>query len=173
MNELEQKFAIPSVRKPPRADEIRQAIVDEVEKDVNCGNRPLYIKSKLKDKGIMIPRYLPISHSDKHHHSGHYKQRHHPHDLDPQGIGFSQWYPGAKKTNLVQGTLSAIGPFHEISADGHKKLSTQALQMGDIGVRGPLVRSYLRTLSYSIFISTLHLYSRRVSYFPHYSIPSP
>ena len=41
------------------------------------------------------------------------------------------------------------------------------------GVRGPLVRSYLRMLSYSIFISTLRLYSRRVSYFPHYSIPSP
>ena len=40
-------------------------------------------------------------------------------------------------------------------------------------VRGPLVRSYLRTLSYSIFISTLRLYSCRVSYFPHYSIPSP
>ena len=40
-------------------------------------------------------------------------------------------------------------------------------------VRGPLVRSYLRTLSYSIFISTLRLYSRCVSYFPHYSIPSP
>ena len=41
------------------------------------------------------------------------------------------------------------------------------------GVRGPLIRSYLRTLSYSIFISNLRLYSRRVSYFPHYSIPSP
>ena len=40
-------------------------------------------------------------------------------------------------------------------------------------VRGPLVRSYLRMLSYSIFISTLRLYSRRISYFPHYSIPSP
>ena len=56
LNELERKFAIPSVRKPPRADEARQAIIDEVEKDVNQRNGPLYIKSKLKDKGIMIPR---------------------------------------------------------------------------------------------------------------------
>lgn len=58
LNELERKFAILSVRKPPRADEARQAIIDEVEKDVNQRNGPLYIKSKLKDKGIMIPRYI-------------------------------------------------------------------------------------------------------------------
>jgi len=56
LNELERKFEIPSVRKPPRADEARQAIIDEVEKDVNHRNGPIYIKSKLKDKGIMIPR---------------------------------------------------------------------------------------------------------------------
>ena len=58
MNTLEQKFAIPSVRKPPRADETRQAVIDEVDKDVNHRNGPLYIKSKLKDKGIMIPQYV-------------------------------------------------------------------------------------------------------------------
>jgi hypothetical protein len=58
LNELERKFAIPSVRKPPRADEARQAIIDEVEKDVNHRNGPIYIKSRLKDKGIMIPRYV-------------------------------------------------------------------------------------------------------------------
>ena len=56
------------------------------------------------------------------------------HELDPQGIGFAQRYPGAKKKKLVCGSLSAIGPFHEISADGHEKLSAQALQMGDIGL---------------------------------------
>lgn len=56
------------------------------------------------------------------------------HELDPQGIGFAQRYPGAKKKKLVRGSLSAIGPFHEISADGHEKLSAQALQMGDIGL---------------------------------------
>jgi hypothetical protein len=56
------------------------------------------------------------------------------HDLDPQGIGFNQRYPGGRKAKLVRGTLSAIGPFHEISADGHEKLSVQALQMGSIGL---------------------------------------
>ena len=56
------------------------------------------------------------------------------HDIDPQGIGFAQQYPGAKKRNLVRGSLSAIGPFHEISVDGHEKLSAQVLQMGDVGL---------------------------------------
>lgn len=58
LNELERKFSIPSVRKPPGSDEARQAIIDEVNKDPNQGNGPLYVKSKLKDKGIMIPRYM-------------------------------------------------------------------------------------------------------------------
>lgn len=56
------------------------------------------------------------------------------HDLDPQGIGFGQRFPGRKKTKLVRGSLSALGPFHEISADGHEKLSAQALRMGDINL---------------------------------------
>ena len=30
--------------------------------------------------------------------------------------------------------LTAIGPFHQISSDGHEKLSHQALQMGDVGL---------------------------------------
>ena len=51
--------------------------------------------------------------------------------------------------------------------------SLSAKLVATIFVRGPLVRSYLWMLSYSIFISTLRLYSRRVSYFPHYSILSP
>jgi len=61
LNELERKFSIPSVRKPPRAGEARQAVVDEVDKDPNRGNGPLYIKSKLKDKGVMIPRYVSMN----------------------------------------------------------------------------------------------------------------
>jgi hypothetical protein len=30
--------------------------------------------------------------------------------------------------------LSALGPFHEVSSDGHEKLGTQALKMGDISL---------------------------------------
>jgi hypothetical protein len=142
LNELERKFAIPSVRKPPRADEARQAIVDEVEKDVNQRNGPIYIKSKLKDKGIMIPRYVSTCQPSPTralinvawNMINRDTIRETMHDLDPQGIGFAQWYPGAKKRNLVLGSLSAIGPFHEISADSREKLSAQALQMGEIGL---------------------------------------
>ena len=60
MNEVERKFSIPSVRKPPRTDEARRVVVDEVNKDPSQKNGPLYVKSKLKDKGIMIPRYMSM-----------------------------------------------------------------------------------------------------------------
>ena len=61
LNELERKFAIPSVRKPPRADEARQAIIDEVEKDVNQRNGPLY-QVKTERQGYYdstVRQYLP------------------------------------------------------------------------------------------------------------------
>ena len=58
LNELKIKFSVLSIRKPPRAEEAKQAVVDEAKKDINHGNGPLYIKSKLKDKGIMITRYM-------------------------------------------------------------------------------------------------------------------
>ena len=51
----------------------------------------------------------------------------------------------------------------DASADDVAAIYKKWLQLP---VRGPLVRSYLQTLSYSIFISTLRLYSSRVSYFP-------
>jgi hypothetical protein len=53
------------------------------------------------------------------------------HKHDP--LGFEQRYPG-KKAPVTRHALTAIGPFHEISADGHEKLSAQALQMGGVGL---------------------------------------
>jgi hypothetical protein len=48
--------------------------------------------------------------------------------------GFERCFPGYKKRVITRISLSAIGPFHEVSADGHKKLSQQALHMGEIGL---------------------------------------
>lgn len=48
--------------------------------------------------------------------------------------GFNHRFPGNKKSKTIRVSLSAIGPFHEVSADGHEKLSKQALQMGDISL---------------------------------------
>jgi len=57
LNQLERKFKIPSVKRPYLGNEvIVQAVVDEVGKDIMQNNGPGYIKSKLKDKHVMVPR---------------------------------------------------------------------------------------------------------------------
>lgn len=57
LNELERRLGIPSVRKSQlAAEEVVQLVIDEVEKDVTQNNGPNYIKAKLKDKDIKVPR---------------------------------------------------------------------------------------------------------------------
>jgi hypothetical protein len=43
-------------------------------------------------------------------------------------------FPGHKKERIPRVGLSALGPFHEVSADSHEKLSAQALQMGELSL---------------------------------------
>lgn len=50
-----------------------------------------------------------------------------------QPLGAEHRFPGNKKKVFRQ-PLSALGPFHEVSSDGHEKLGQQALKMGDIGL---------------------------------------
>ena len=47
--------------------------------------------------------------------------------------GFDKRFPGNKKRKVERQALSAIGPFHEVSGDGHEKLSALALRIGDVG----------------------------------------
>ncbi|KAJ7874312.1 hypothetical protein B0H14DRAFT_3083423 [Mycena olivaceomarginata] len=92
LNQLEKQLDIPSVRQMAA-----QAIADEVDKDTAQQNGPNYVKSKLKDKLIMVPRSV-------------------------------------LRNIILRRPLSALGPFHEVSSDGHEKLGTQALKMGDIRI---------------------------------------
>jgi hypothetical protein len=48
--------------------------------------------------------------------------------------GFDKRFPGHNKPQIPRSPLRSSGPFHEISADGHEKLSELALRMGDIGL---------------------------------------
>ena len=48
--------------------------------------------------------------------------------------GFEQRRPGAKRKAIVRVGLTSLGPFCELSADGHEKLNAQALQMGDLSL---------------------------------------
>lgn len=50
------------------------------------------------------------------------------------GDGFNKRFPGKKGSRVPRVGLTAIGPFHEVSADGHEKIGAQALQMGTIGL---------------------------------------
>lgn len=45
--------------------------------------------------------------------------------------GFDTRFPGRTKAKIPRKPLTALGPFHEVSADGHEKLGSQALKFGD------------------------------------------
>ncbi|KDR78005.1 hypothetical protein GALMADRAFT_155034 [Galerina marginata CBS 339.88] len=118
LNEIERRLEIPSVRrKKLAAEEVVQLVMDEVEKDVTQNNGPNYIKAKLKDKDIKIPRDTVRKIMTQHFSEGAEKR-----------------FPGKKKTPVNRQPLSALGPYHEIAADGHEKIGALALQMGGLGL---------------------------------------
>jgi hypothetical protein len=48
--------------------------------------------------------------------------------------GFDIRFPGKKKSQTPRVPIFSLGPFYEVSADGHEKIAQQALKMGDIGL---------------------------------------
>ncbi|KAF7440091.1 hypothetical protein PC9H_000434 [Pleurotus ostreatus] len=118
LNQLERKFNIPSLRRcAPSVDIVRQAVVDEVDKDVAQRNGPAFVTGKLRLMGIMTPRDTV---------------RKIMHEYYPEG--FDVRFPGKVRPKIPRGTLTAIGPYHEVSADGHEKIAQQALKMGEVGI---------------------------------------
>ncbi|KAF7359598.1 hypothetical protein MVEN_00683600 [Mycena venus] len=118
LNQIETRLKIPSVRKNPAPREVAaQAVADELDKDVMQNNGPNFIKSKLKDNLVMVKRD---------------DVRQFMREWQP--LGAEHRYPGHKKKKIYRHPLSALGPFHEVSSDGHEKLSKQALKMGDVGL---------------------------------------
>jgi hypothetical protein len=43
-------------------------------------------------------------------------------------------YPGRHRAAIHSTPLTALGPYHQISADGHEKLGALALKMGGVGL---------------------------------------
>ncbi|EAU92437.1 hypothetical protein CC1G_00656 [Coprinopsis cinerea okayama7 len=118
LNELERDLRIPSVRRPFRTEEeLDREVLKAVEADVAQGNGPSTIKSMLKDDLIMVSRR---------------KVREIMHRVAPEG--FDKRFPGKRKGLIPRTALLSIGPFREVSGDGHEKLNAQALQMGSIGL---------------------------------------
>ncbi|KAF7328323.1 hypothetical protein MVEN_02547700 [Mycena venus] len=89
----------------------------KIPSDVMQNNGPNFIKSKLKDNLVMVKRD---------------DVRQFMREWQP--LGAEHRYPGHKKKKIYRHPLSALGPFHEVSSDGHEKLSKQALKMGDVGL---------------------------------------
>lgn len=48
-------------------------------------------------------------------------------------MGAERRLPGTRRA-IVRKPLTSIGPFREISADGHEKLNQQALRMGNLSI---------------------------------------
>ncbi|KAJ7829855.1 hypothetical protein B0H14DRAFT_3716288 [Mycena olivaceomarginata] len=122
LNQIETQLKIPSVRKNPAPREVAvQAVADELDKDVMQNNGPNFIKSKLKDNLVIVKRNL---------------NRDDVRQLmrEWQPLGAENRYPGHKKNKIYRHPVSALGPFHEVSLDGHEKLGKQALKMGDVGL---------------------------------------
>ncbi|KAJ6480196.1 hypothetical protein C8R45DRAFT_933130 [Mycena sanguinolenta] len=117
LKELNVKFKIPRIRKPPAMEVCRQAVIDKVQLDATQANGPNYFKTLLQQEGIMIPRdtirKIMVEHFP---------------------LGFDNRFPGKKKSPVLRTALNANGPFHEVSSDGHEKLGKQALDMGDIAL---------------------------------------
>ncbi|KAL0952299.1 hypothetical protein HGRIS_006588 [Hohenbuehelia grisea] len=138
LGKIERRLDIPSVRRSAHAVEvIRQAITDEVSKDLGQRNGPNYVQSKMRlTKDIFAPWYNNSAPRKQH------KPTQLPlnsdivrrvmHEEFPEG--FERRFPGKVKPTIPRGTLTALGPFHEVSADGHEKIDAKALQMGDVGI---------------------------------------
>lgn len=48
--------------------------------------------------------------------------------------GFDLRFPGKKQRPTPCTALFSLGPFNEVSVDGHEKLGQQALRMGDLSL---------------------------------------
>lgn len=54
--------------------------------------------------------------------------------LEDNPGGFDARYPGRKHKGTTRKPLTSVGPWREISGDGHEKLGHLALGMGEIGL---------------------------------------
>ncbi|KAJ7842444.1 hypothetical protein B0H14DRAFT_2359573, partial [Mycena olivaceomarginata] len=114
---LVKRLNIPTVRtqKLPLST-VAQAVVDEVEKDPTQARGPDFIKDQLRLKMILAPRDLIREIM-----------------LDKFPDGFDNRFPGRKGKQVTRVPLHALGPYHEVSSDGHEKLAQSALRMGGVG----------------------------------------
>ncbi|KAF8156745.1 hypothetical protein B0H34DRAFT_770234 [Crassisporium funariophilum] len=111
--ELNKQFSVLSVRKPPPEPVAVQAILAKVADNPAQRNGVGTIGTFLSNNGIPIARDFIRGVLSVH---------------APEGLAAR--FPGAR--HIPRKPLSAIGPFHQEHSDGHDKLNSQALRMGDV-----------------------------------------
>ncbi|KAJ3504245.1 hypothetical protein NMY22_g17986 [Coprinellus aureogranulatus] len=118
LTHLQKQLGVATVRRPMKGrDELEEAVVDLVMKDTNMRQGPSAIKSRLKNKRTFVPRDLV---------------RDIMREIAP--MGFAIRFPDNTTVGPVRVPLDSLGPYHEVSADGHEKLDSKALQMGLISL---------------------------------------
>ncbi|KAJ3817052.1 hypothetical protein F5880DRAFT_1618648 [Lentinula raphanica] len=119
LNQIENRLRIGSKRRfKPTDDEVRQAVVAEVEGDLGHQNGPDYIQDNLRHKhDLHVGRDLVTG----------IMKEYFPED-------FIKQFPGQKPVRQNRSQLESIGPYRELNSDGHEKLTALALKMGEIGV---------------------------------------
>ncbi|KAJ7429620.1 hypothetical protein B0H11DRAFT_2181174 [Mycena galericulata] len=103
------RLKIPTVRTQKlTVDELTQAVIDEVEKDITMSRGPDFIKDQLQLKMVLAPR-------------------------DSIQRIMLQYFPDGFGRRVAHVPLRAHGPYFEVSADGHEKIASPALRMGGVG----------------------------------------
>ncbi|KAJ7825728.1 hypothetical protein B0H14DRAFT_3725867 [Mycena olivaceomarginata] len=114
---------------------VEKAVVDEVGKDPTQSRGPDFIQDQLRLKMILPPRDLIRKIM-----------------LDKFPDGFDNRFPGKKGKRVTRVPLHALGPYYEVSSDGHEKIAPSALRMGGVGFSIYGFKDKLRTIfSFSKF----------------------
>ncbi|OSD03275.1 hypothetical protein PYCCODRAFT_256220 [Trametes coccinea BRFM310] len=116
LKELQAKFNIARVRKPPALPTATTLICEKMAEDLHRRRGPNIVKSLLAVEGHQIPRSVV---------------RAAMRDNDPLGPALR--HPRSSKNQIVRKVLTCKGSHHELSVDGHEKLGPAALAMGGVG----------------------------------------
>ncbi|KAL1942641.1 hypothetical protein VTO73DRAFT_4881 [Trametes versicolor] len=115
LKDLQRKFGIATVRKPPPLPVASTLVCAKASEDPFRRKGPNTVKNQLAVEGFQIPRSVVRSVM---------------HTEDPTGAAIRHPRAG---NHIIRKVLTAKGVWHEISVDGHEKLGPVALEMGGVG----------------------------------------
>ncbi|KAJ3986983.1 hypothetical protein F5890DRAFT_1571998 [Lentinula detonsa] len=117
LTNLNNKFGVPSPRRPPTSDVATQAVLEKVANDTAQRNGVGTILTLLGNEGMSLPRDFVRQVLAQH---------------APEGLALR--FPGARG-QVKRSTLQALGPNYQHHADGHDKIAPQALpELGGVGL---------------------------------------